>query len=259
MDINLRAHAKMSQNGESLNKYKTDSFQPLSPNGKGTDRDFVSLQGAEKGPSEFIPITLGGENQTIEFGNGDIFSDPQERAALLEQEAYEKGFAQGEKDGFDLGEKKAAKFVEKIEALFMELSRLKDVIIKQYEKELLDLAFAIAGKITHCQIGSDENVVKHTIINAMGMAVQRNKVVIRVNPEDYDFVDELRPELFSEIKEVKSIIVSSDQSVSRGGCFLETPRGDVDATVEAQMEKIYQSLEEAFNENECVQRKDELG
>jgi flagellar assembly protein FliH len=140
--------------------------------------------------------------------------------------------------------------VENIEALFTELNHAKDDIIRQYEKEILDLVFAIAGKIAHHQIRSNENAVKQTIINAMEMAAQRSKITVRVSPEDYDIVERVRPELFAEFKEAKSIIVSSDQSVSRGGCFLETPSGDVDATVEAQMEKIYQSLEEAFCANE---------
>jgi len=39
------------------------------------------------------------------------------------------------------------------------------------------------------------------------------------------------------------MIVTSDPSITRGGCFLETPYGDVDARVETQLEKIYQSLE----------------
>ena len=37
-----------------------------------------------------------------------------------------------------------------------------------------------------------------------------------------------------------------DESITRGGCFLETPCGDVDARVETQLEKVYQCLEAVF-------------
>lgn len=210
--------------------YKSDVFEPLCPE---TEKD-----------SEFIPIASGSYNQKTGIAHENSVKDAQGKASLLEQEAYEKGFAQGERDGLELGEKKAAKFVDKIESLFMESIPLKDEIIKQYENEILGLIFAIAGKIVHHQIEFDESTVKDTILNALKLSVQKSKIVIRVNPEDYDIVEKLRPDIFTKFNEVKSIIVSSDQSISRGGCFLETPGGDVDARVEAQLEKIRQSLEE---------------
>jgi hypothetical protein len=37
--------------------------------------------------------------------------------------------------------------------------------------------------------------------------------------------------------------VTSDPCISRGGCLLETPYGDVDATLETRLEKIYQAVE----------------
>jgi len=234
----------MNEQNQSREKGKKDSFAPFISNAKEDYSEFVSLQGTNKTNSEFIPIGIVSDSQRTGIVDEDSVEHAQGKAALLEQEAYEKGFAQGERDGSELGEKKAVKFVEKIENLFMESILLKDEIIKQHEKEILDLIFAIAGKIAHHQIESDAGTVKDTILNALELSVQKSKIVIRVNPKDYDFVEKLRPDLFMKFNEVKSIIISSDQSISRGGCFLETPGGDVDARIEAQLEKIRQSLEE---------------
>jgi len=234
----------MNEQNQSREEDKKDSFTPFISNAKEDYSEFVSLQDTNKTNPEFIPVGIVSDSQRTEVVDEDSVEDAQGKAVLLEQEAYENGFAQGERDGFELGEKKAAKFVEKIENLFMESIPLKEEIIKQHEKEILDLIFVIAGKIAHHQIESDAGTVKDTILNALELSVQKSKIVIRVNPKDYDFVEKLRPDLFMKFNEVKSIIISSDQSISRGGCFLETPGGDVDARVEAQLEKIRQSLEE---------------
>jgi flagellar assembly protein FliH len=42
--------------------------------------------------------------------------------------------------------------------------------------------------------------------------------------------------------------VTSDPSITRGGCLLETPYGDVDARIETQFDMIHQSLESAYME-----------
>ncbi len=234
----------MNAQNQSWEKDKKDAFEPLAAGAEKDNRPFEYLQSTNTIGSEFVPLAVGSDNQKMGIADENSIKDAQGKAAILEQEAYEKGFAQGERDGLELGEKKAAKSVEKIEALFMESIPLKDEIIKQHESEILDLIFAIAGKIVYHQVEFDESTVKDTILNALKLSVQKSKIVIRVNPEDYDFVEKLRPDLFAKFNEVKSIIISSDQSISRGGCFLETPGGDVDARVEAQLEKIRQSLEE---------------
>jgi len=226
----------------SMTNEKTDLFEPISLNSKSEDHNFVSLHDVNQTKAEFMPYTTAGDL--------DSRTDPQDRANLLEQEAYEKGFAQGEKDGFELGEKKAIKIVEKIENILGEMTHLREAILKHHEKDILDLVFAIAEKIVHFQIRSGETVVKDAILNALKLAGQKSKVVIRVNPEDYDFVENIRPDLFTEYEELKSIIVTSDHSISRGGCFLETPSGDVDARIEAQLEQIYQSMQATLIEND---------
>ncbi|MBL7195970.1 MAG: FliH/SctL family protein [Pseudomonadota bacterium] len=240
----------MNEPDKAIKNYPMDSFEPLSVSAGRDDREFVSLRAANQTMSEFIPIITGVENQRSVFVDEDNQESDQEKADLLEQEAYAKGFAQGERDGFEMGEKKAEKIVEKIERLFSELTHLKDDMIKLYEKEILDLIFIIAGKIVYYRTRSEESGVKNTILKALKLAAQKSKIVVRVNPEDYDLVEKMRPELFTEFKDVKSIMITSDHSISRGGCFLETPGGDVDATIEAQLEKIYQILEQTFLENE---------
>lgn len=239
---------EIAEEGKTWARFEMESFESPSLSGETDKPDFISLQvGGEKKP-DFIPLEHSGDNYKKRKEAEDIVKKAQEKAALLEREAYEKGFAQGEKDGLDLGEKKALKVVENIENFFTEMSNLRKEILKQHEREILELIFSIAKKIIHHQIGSDEKAIEDTVLKALHSAAERSKIILRVNPEDFDYVERLRPEFFAKFKELKSIVVTSDPSITRGGCFLETPYGDVDARIETELEMIYQCLEEAYNE-----------
>ena len=61
----------------------------------------------------------------------------------------------------------------------------------------------------------------------------------------YDYVEKIRPDIVNQNKELKSIVITSDPAVTRGGCFLETPYGNIDATIESKLEKIVQCLKES--------------
>jgi flagellar assembly protein FliH len=227
------------------------------------------------GQPQFEPLYIAGQKEQPEFvglGNqlieNSVFSvlgsssakpDPhdvlseegletQDRIARIEEEAYENGFSQGEKDGFEIGEQKGAKLVERLEALLMELQQLPKHIIQQSEKELVDIVFKIAAKVVHQQMKDENNTIATTILDAIYLAAEKKEITLRVNPEDYELVEKLRPEIFSSIRELKTMTVTSDVSVTRGGCLLETARGNIDASIETQLKKISEALEVAYLE-----------
>jgi flagellar assembly protein FliH len=230
---------------ESWYKYEMESFEPYELQKQGGKKDFVSLDTRLGERSNFIPLQTWGNAGNKKEETEDGLLGMQENISSIEQEAYEKSFAQGEKDGFEFGEKKAIKVVKNIENLFNEMVSLKHDVLKQYEREIIDLIFAVTEKIVHHEVRSKESVIKNTIFEALELAVEKSKVVFNVNPEDYDYVEKLRPELFNRNKGAKSIVVTSDPGVTRGGCYLETPYGNIDATIESKLEKIYQCLLES--------------
>ena len=240
---NLR---KITDKVESWLRYEMESFEPFGGQDNREKKKFISLKSGINGKSEFIPLEALKKTADEEIGGDDVQLEKQEKIDRLEQEAYEKGFAQGEKDGFELGEKKANKVLENIEKLLNEISSFKKDVLKEYEKEILDLIFAVVEKIVYHDVRHDDTAIKESIFNALEMGVEKSKVTFNVNPDDYDYVEKLRPNLFRNCKEIKSIVVTSDPSVSRGGCLLETPRGNIDATIESKLEKIRQCFQESI-------------
>jgi len=240
-------HSKeIPKSGQPWETFELESFESHALPGKTNKSEFINLQKPDTEKADFISLEKGGDTPKKIKEAMDILQHAREKAVFIEQEAYEKGFAQGEKDGLELGEKKGIKLIEYIESLLIELSRLKKELPKQYEKEILDLTFAIAKKIIHREIATDESAIKDTILNALSFAVEKSKIILKINPEDLDYVEKLRTLFFAEVKDLKSISITSDPSITRGGCFLETPYGDIDSSVETQLEEVYQSLEKEW-------------
>lgn len=206
--------------------------------------DFISLQVDSDCPSNFIPL-LDESGQDGQAG-GDAPQNLQDKLALLEKEAYEKGFAQGEKDGLELGIAKAEKMTSNLEILLEEISQLRSKIGKQYEREIVALVHSIAKTIIQTQANFSESLVRDTILAALELTAEKSDITIKINPDDFEYVEKVRPELFSKQPNLKALVITSDAAIGRGGCVLETPGGDVDARIETQLDKILQSLKEAY-------------
>lgn len=232
----------------SENDFTTDSFEAR-PSGEGREKKgFVALETEGPEDSAFAPLVLSeGENGEVEPGwNSPPLGEG--KAPRLEKEAYEKGFSQGEKDGLELGEKKAQKVLANIESLLAELAGLREQVVRHYEKEILEIVFAISAKIVRTGLELNQNGLRDTLFEALQFAAEKSSVDLKVNPQDFNYVEQLKPEIFSRFSRLGSIIINSDSSIARGGCYLETSNGLVDASVETQLERIRQSLKEAFAE-----------
>lgn len=236
----------ISQGGEIWPRFDAESPQSPSFTKKEENTDFVSFETERAENAGFTPLDGHRSEHNIRKKAEEILEAAQNKTAFLEREAYEKGFAQGEKDGCDLGRKKIAKSVENIEKLLLEINNLKKEILKQFEKEILELVFSIAQKIIHKKINEDDKIINEAVLEAMHSVTEKSQIAIKINPEDFDSVENMKPEFFRSFKDLKSVVVTPDPSVSRGGCLLETPYGDIDASVESRLDKIHQCLNRAF-------------
>ena len=213
----------------------------------GRDGEFIPLGGEKDGPEQRDPngkaFVQGAKK--VEKKVEEILDEARRKAEHLEQEGYEKGFSQGEKDGLELGKKRAAKLTENIERLLLEMSRSREELTRRHEKEILRLVFAIVGKVTGRYVREDDRIIRETVVKALRLAVDRTRVSIRIHPGDRDCLENLRPELMAKFRDLASITLVPDPSVSRGGCLLETPCGEVDARIETQLENIFKDLAKA--------------
>lgn len=224
--------------------FRMDSFDAAKPSSgsETVDHTFEALYNSDGSQDGVFGEYMSSDAK-------DIVEAAKKQSASIERDAYEKGFAQGEKDGMEIGTKKLDKILDKIHKTLQEMVSYKEGFIKLHEKEVLGLICRIAERVVREKVKVDHNIVREAIFEAFNLAADRTEVTVKVSPEDIEYVKGLRPEFFDRIKDLKSITIESDPSISQGGCFVETAFGHVDARLESQLDKIATAVERAFEQN----------
>jgi len=166
------------------------------------------------------------------------------RAQAVERDAYEKGFAAGEKAGFELGRQKADGLFQKLGGMVEGLSTFKEKAFKDLEEEIIELSLALAEKIAIREIDRDDEIVMSTIKRAMQVASTTGNIIVRVNPRDRDVLFKYKDDLVRYGAGVEGVHIETDESIERGGCFIETNYGVVDATVTSIIDELKGKLDD---------------
>jgi len=72
--------------------------------------------------------------------------------------------------------------------------------------------------------------------------LDRSRLKIRVNPNHLPLVEQNIETFMKGSAAIKEIEIAADPRVQYGGCFIETPRGDIDARLESQFEVIEDTI-----------------
>lgn len=167
---------------------------------------------------------------------------------------YLDGYKKGHKEGFEKGEKEAEekykKLEEKLKKEFEEKFKTVEIFLKNVEKEIqaliinldkevLDLALNIANKLTLKEIKIDPEISLRIIREALNYIVEGTELNIKVNPEEYKFLEENLAKYVPPSQKIKLI---PDESISKGGVFIETSLGVIDATFEKRWKKLLDNL-----------------
>ena len=164
----------------------------------------------------------------------------------IEAEAYIRGFNKGEKAGFDATVKKIESLQAMLTGAFEELSRLQAKIRHDSEKEIVELALAVAEKVVRKELSSAREAVADVVREAIKKVEHQQDILIRVNPADMQFLDPSRLPSADPSGQSNSIRfrIEADDNISSGGCYIETEGGDVDARLETQLDIIRAAFRE---------------
>lgn len=177
-----------------------------------------------------------------------ILKQAKEKILSLEKEAYEKGFAQGEKDGRELGGKKIEVVLQQLKNLLTQMERERTLLVQNYAREMIHLAFAVAQKILQRETEIKESDIAVTLKRAIERVVDRRKIIVHLNPADYQYL-KAHPELVPlALEGSPGLRMIEDSAIQRGGCFIETSFGDVDATIEGQLGLMADQIWKIFEE-----------
>ncbi len=163
-----------------------------------------------------------------------IVAEAEKEAEAIRRKAYEEGWREGEKKAQEVVKRAWEEKVKVFERILKECARAREHNWKVLQEPLCELVFALAEKVIQRE-AERAPFVGETIAQALLRLSQRERVLVRVHPEECALVREFKEDLFRRIDGLEFLEVKEDPRVARGGCIVETQFGNVDARIETQI------------------------
>jgi len=215
-----------------LDVWSLPSFDPHQPEPEPEPEVELPAQMEEVPLDEVQPLTL-------------------EELESIRQEAYNEGFATGEKEGFHSTTLKVRQEADvalsaKLQSLELLMSNLFEPIAEQdaqIEKSLVGLVKHVARQVIQRELAMDSTQIEHVMREALKLLpLGVGNVRLYINPQDFEQVKSLRE------RHEETWRIVEDEAMLPGGCRVETEHSRIDATIETRIAKIMDKLDEQLHE-----------
>jgi flagellar biosynthesis/type III secretory pathway protein FliH len=163
---------------------------------------------------------------------------------LAKAAEFGRGHDEGKRKGLAEGHAEAQKVLNNFASLVKDITRQREAIYDEAKKKILDLVLKISKKVTFDAVRIDPEVTSEIIVGAIKKLVDKSKIKVKVHPDHLPLIEQQIERFRGNSTSIKEIIIEADARVKNGGCFIETPTGDIDARVESQMEIVAEALSE---------------
>ena len=107
---------------------------------------------------------------------------------------------------------------------------------------MIELAAGIAGRILRRELDHDQEITPKLIRETLELAAGDPHVRLHLNPQDHETLRDRLPGIFRDVGTSTTPEIVADSSVGPGGCVVKTEFGEIDQTIEAQLDRIQQEL-----------------
>jgi flagellar biosynthesis/type III secretory pathway protein FliH len=157
----------------------------------------------------------------------------------VREQAFEEGFAAGVAQA----QSKLDGPASALAAAADQLQALRTDAAASVEADAVDLALRIAEQAVSAAIAVDPELVVEAVRGALRRLVERDRVLILVNPDDLELVRDHVARLVGELGGIEHCEVQAERRVRPGGAIVRTSEGEVDATLETKLARAREVLE----------------
>ena len=165
-----------------------------------------------------------------------VTTEPSVDIEQLEKEAFARGYAEGQKELEEAARQQIDEMMARYASTFAELSGFKNTLRAQVEEEVVRLAVAVARKIVCREITLDATIIQTLVRVALERVSGKSRVIVHLSPVDYEYMLAKRDEL-AQIRG-QEITFTPDNTITQGGCLIQTENGDIDARIEEEFHEV---------------------
>jgi len=169
----------------------------------------------------------------------DVLALAQQEAGAIRAQAHAEGFAAGREEALAAAAPAAEALAEAARALAAEAESLAE----RTERAAVELALRIAEQALGAAVAADPERVVDVVRGALRRLVERERVLLLVNPDDLEIVRERVAGLVGELGGIEHCEVQAERRVPRGGAVVRTEEGEVDATLATKLQRAREVLD----------------
>lgn len=156
----------------------------------------------------------------------------------VREESFASGVKKGYTEGLEKGRDEARKVLSQFDQAIKDAVHQREVLLNEAREKVLDLVMKISRKVTFDAVEVDRESTVTMIARIIDTLVDRSRLVIKVHPDHLAIVEQNIDRFLQNSTAIKELRFEPDSRVKYGGCFIETPTGDIDARLESQFEVI---------------------
>lgn len=174
----------------------------------------------------------------------------EEEKIILQQEAYDAGFAQGYEDGIQKAHANMQQSVQAANETMANAQKNAASYIESQESVLLDLALTAAERIIHTTLDRDDELFVSIVRRGLKEAREMKEIKLYVSPKYHPIVTEHQKELaeMSPVNVLFMVFVNEDLLDSES--YIETNHGRIVISIDEQLQELRRQLYELIESKE---------
>lgn len=159
-----------------------------------------------------------------------------------QQAGHEQGLTEGREQGRHEALDESRERLAQLHAAWSDVATQWDAQTKDMAIEarqvIVEFALKMAERLVHRVIEVDPTVVVDQVAGALSLVLKPMDVSVRVHPSELPVISEALPQLMAEFDHLEHIHLTEDMQVSPGGCVVSYGQGQIDASIEKQIQRV---------------------
>jgi flagellar assembly protein FliH len=194
---------------------------------------------ADEGHESAVSINEDDFNARV----GELLTVERERLRQAGSAELQRQYQTGLEKGRSEASGEIRRGMELLEQYARLLQAEKKELAERTEKSAVELAFALAERIIGRELETKPELVVDVTRNALNQVLDCERVRLRVNPEDFNYLKSVESEFEALLSKRAQLEISTDREITRGGCLIETERGILDGRIASQLDTLHASMQ----------------
>lgn len=157
-------------------------------------------------------------------------------------EGLEKGRAEGHAAVLNESRSQVERLMHAWSGALTEFESARAGIVAAAKEDVLSLALDLAAKVIKRALDADPNAVRPQLEAALAVVMQPTRLRVRMNPADIAAAREVMPALMKRFGLGTDAELIEDASLKRGSAVVLTDHGEIDASIETQVDRLVEAL-----------------